>query len=103
MTLREQYFFFLGVGYVFSALTVFAIARGIAVETVAPLVDCYLNPNNQVAHPTSLLTGNDLMQALKLPPGPQVGKLLTEIQIARIEGRITTSEDALEFASQLRI
>jgi len=102
MTLREQYFFFLGIGYVFSALTVVAVARGIAVEAVAPLVDCYLNPNNQVAHPTSLLTGNDLMQALKLPPGPQVGKLLTEIQIARIEGRITTSEAALEFASQLR-
>jgi len=102
MNLREQYFFFLEVGYAFSALTVFAVARGIAVEAVAPLVDCYLNPNNQVAHPTSLLTGNDLMQALKLPPGPQVGKLLTEIQIARIEGRITTSEDALEFASQLK-
>ncbi|NET57930.1 MAG: CCA tRNA nucleotidyltransferase [Symploca sp. SIO2E6] len=102
MTLREQYFFFLGVGYVFSALTVLAVARGIAIEAVAPLIDCYLNPKNQIAHPTPLLTGNDLMQSLKLPPSPQVGKLLTEIQIARIEGRVATSEDALELAAQLR-
>ncbi|NEP60789.1 MAG: CCA tRNA nucleotidyltransferase [Symploca sp. SIO2G7] len=102
MTLREQYFFFLGVGCVFSALIVLAVARGIAVEVVAPFVDCYLNPKNQIAHPTPLLTGNDLMQALNLPPSPQVGKLLTEIQIARIEGRITTTEDALKFALQLR-
>ena len=102
MSLREQYFFFLEVGCVFSALVVLAVAGGIAVEAVAPLIDCYLNPHNQVAHPTPLVTGNDLMQALNLSPSPQVGKLLTEIQIARIEGTIVTSEDALEFASKLR-
>lgn len=100
MNLREQYFFFLEVGCIFSALTVLAVARGMTIEAVAPLINCYLNPNNQVAHPTPLVSGNDLMQALKLPPGPQVGKLLIEIQIARIEGRIATTEDALAFALQ---
>ncbi len=102
MTLREQYFFFLEVDHVFSALIVLAVAEGMSVEAVAPLIDCYLNPNNQIAHPTPLITGNDLIQVLNLPPSPQIGKLLTEIQIARIEGKITTSEDALKFASQLR-
>jgi tRNA nucleotidyltransferase (CCA-adding enzyme) len=100
MSLREQYFFFLDVGAVFPALVVLAVARGISVSAIAPLIDRYLNPNDQVAHPAPLLTGNDLMKALDLPASPLVGKLLTEIQIARIEGKISSREDALEFAAQ---
>jgi tRNA nucleotidyltransferase (CCA-adding enzyme) len=103
MSLREQYFFFLDVGAVFPALAVLAVARGISVSAIAPLIDRYLNPDDQVAHPAPLLTGNDLMKALDLPASPLVGKLLTELQIARIEGKIASREDALEFAAQLVI
>jgi tRNA nucleotidyltransferase (CCA-adding enzyme) len=41
------------------------------------------------------------MQALHLPAGPQVGKLLTEIALAQVEGKISTSAEALKLASQL--
>jgi tRNA nucleotidyltransferase (CCA-adding enzyme) len=41
------------------------------------------------------------MKALDLTASPQIGKLLTEIQIARLEGKINRREDALEFAAQL--
>jgi tRNA nucleotidyltransferase (CCA-adding enzyme) len=41
------------------------------------------------------------METLKLRPSPQIGKLLTEIQIARIEGKITTFDDALNFAQSI--
>jgi tRNA nucleotidyltransferase (CCA-adding enzyme) len=101
MPLREQYFFFLDVGSVFPALAVLAVVVGMPVATIAPLIDRYLNPDDQVAHPTPLVTGNDLMKALDLTASPQIGKLLTEIQIARLEGKINRREDALEFAAQL--
>ncbi|MEQ8469102.1 CCA tRNA nucleotidyltransferase [Coleofasciculus sp. E1-EBD-02] len=100
MSLREQYFFFQAVGSVFPALAVLAVAEGVLVESIAPLINRYLNPENQVAHPTPLVKGHDLMQQLKLPPSPQIGELLTEIQIARIEGKVSTRDEALEFATQ---
>jgi len=100
MSLREQYFFFQNVGLVFPALAVLAIAEGVSVESITPLMNRYLNPEDQVAHPTPLVTGHDLMQQLKLPPSPQIGELLTEIQIARIEGKVSTRDEALEFATQ---
>ncbi|MFP4122118.1 CCA tRNA nucleotidyltransferase [Coleofasciculus sp.] len=100
MSLREQYFFFQAVGPVFPALAVLAIAEGVSVESITPLINRYLNPEDQVAHPTPLVKGHDLMQQLKLPPSPQIGELLTEIQIARIEGKVSTRDEALEFATQ---
>ncbi|MEQ9482083.1 CCA tRNA nucleotidyltransferase [Coleofasciculus sp. F4-SAH-05] len=101
MSLREQYFFFQNVGSVFPALAVLAIAEGLSVESIAPLIHRYLNPEDQVAHPTPLVKGHDLMQQLKLPPSPQIGELLTEIQIARIEGKVSTRGEALAFAKRL--
>ncbi len=100
MSLRDQYFFFQNVGSVFPALAVLAIAEGVSVESIAPLIHRYLNPEDQVTHPTPLVTGHDLMQQLQLPPSPQIGQLLTEIQIARIEGKVATRDEALAFAKQ---
>ena len=101
MSLAEQYFFFQNVKGVFPAIAVLAVASGVELDAIAPLINRYLNPEDQVAHPTPLISGNDLMQALKLSPSPQIGKLLTDIQLAKIEGKITTSAQALEFANQI--
>ena len=101
MSLAEQYFFFQNVKGVFPAIAVLAVGSGIDVDAIAPLINRYLNPEDQVAHPKPLITGKDLMQALKLPPSPQVGKLLTDIQLARIEGKITTPAQALELAAEI--
>ncbi len=101
MSLAEQYFCFRTAGAVFPSLLVLAIATGMTVEAIAPLINRYLNPNDPVAHPTPLITGKDLMQALKLPSSPLVGELLLQIQLAQIEGRVFTAEEAIAFASQL--
>lgn len=101
LSVREQYFLFREVGRMFPALAVVAVASGITVDAIAPLVDRYLNPEDIVAHPTPLLSGNDLIAALKLPKGPTIGKLLLEIQLARVEGRISTKTEALELAAKL--
>jgi tRNA nucleotidyltransferase (CCA-adding enzyme) len=98
LTLRDQYFLFQGVGTAFPALAVLAVAVGLTVEAIAPLVQRFLTSNDPVAHPILPLTGRDLMTALNLPAGPQIGQLLQAIQLAQAEGKITTTEDALNFA-----
>jgi tRNA nucleotidyltransferase (CCA-adding enzyme) len=41
------------------------------------------------------------MLALNIPASPVVGKLLTEIAISQIEGKIYTAAQAIELAAQL--
>ncbi|MBD1933233.1 MULTISPECIES: CCA tRNA nucleotidyltransferase [Cyanophyceae] len=101
MSLPEQYFFFRGVGQVFPTLVVLAVASGTPVEELAPLIDLYLTPDDQVAHPTPLVTGTQLIQTFNLKAGPQVGKVLTALGLARAEGKISTSAEAIKLASQL--
>lgn len=99
--LREQYFLFRTAGRMFPVVAVLAVANGVAVEAILPLINRYLNPEDPVAHPTPLVTGKELMQALKIPSSPIVGKLLNDIALAKIEGKISTPTEALKFAFQL--
>jgi tRNA nucleotidyltransferase (CCA-adding enzyme) len=100
MSLREQYFWFQAVGINFPLLVVLAIAAGVELDSLVPLIDRYLNPSDQVAHPTPLVNGRDLIECLELEPSPTIGKLLTEIQVARIMGEISTPTEAIQFANQ---
>jgi tRNA nucleotidyltransferase (CCA-adding enzyme) len=111
MSLREEYFLFQEAGLVFPAIATLAVADNTSVEAMsddkpplrvyAPLITRYLNPDDLVAHPTALLSGKDLMLALNIPASPLVGQLLTEIAVAQIEGKISTAEQAIEFAAGL--
>lgn len=98
MTLKEEYFFFLAVGDVLPILAVLAISTGIDRRFIDPLIKRYLDPQDLVAHPQPLITGNDLIEVLKIKPSRQIGLLLTEIQLAFIEGKISTEAEALELA-----
>jgi tRNA nucleotidyltransferase (CCA-adding enzyme) len=100
-TLAEQYFFFKEVGATFSALAILAIAVGTPLEAIAPLIHRFLNADDPVAHPSSLVTGQDLMSALNLSAGPQIGQLLAALQLARAEGKIGTYEAAIAWAANL--
>ncbi|BAT54734.1 Polynucleotide adenylyltransferase region [Nostoc sp. NIES-3756] len=109
-TLREQYFLFQEAGTIFAATTVLALVHDTLVEAIpgdnrlsvySPLITRYLNPDDLVAHPTQLVSGKNLMIALNIPASPLVGELLTEIALARIEGKIATPEDAIAFARGL--
>ena len=101
LSLREQYFWFLAVKDIFPILIARAIATGVSSEIIQPLIKRYLDPTDQVAHPQSLVTGNDLIRQLNLKPSPVIGKLLTEIQIAQIESQISTPQQAIDFANAL--
>lgn len=100
MSLREQYFWFKSVGSNFPLLVGLAIAAGVELVKLADLIDRYLDPHDQVAHPISLVSGHELMKALQIAPSPTIGKLLTEIQLARIRGEISTPADAIQFAKE---
>jgi poly(A) polymerase len=50
--------------------------------------------------PPRLVTGDDLMRHLDLPPGPLVGRLLDRIEEARAAGEIASREDALALAAR---
>lgn len=101
MSLRDQYFLFRDLGIAFPILAVLAVAVGVPVAEISPLINRYLDPKDIVAHPTQLVSGNELMEYLNLPRSPRIGQLLMEIQLARVEGRISTREEALALTKEL--
>ena len=98
---RAQYELFQQVGVVFPALCIQALASGIEMTALRPLINRYLDPEDVVAHPVPLLSGQNLMNHLNLPPSPQIGRLLAALQIARAEGLIATQGEAIEFARRI--
>ena len=101
LSLREQYEFFQNAGATFPAIALLALALGTPLEAIAPLIHRFLTPDDSVAHATPLLTGQDLMTALRVPPGPLIGRLLAAIQLARAEAKIDTAAEALQLAAAL--
>ena len=99
MNLRQQYFWFLEVKDIFPLLMARAIALKIPRSLIDPLIERYLDPTDPVAYPQNLVTGNDLIEQLNLKPSPVMGELLTEIQVAQIESKIATPEQAIDFAA----
>lgn len=101
MSCREQYFLFQAVGAVFPALMVRSLAADVPLSVLSALIERFLDPEDPVAHPVPLVSGQDLMTNLRLSPGPQIGQLLAEIQLARAEGLICTPADALQLAAKI--
>jgi tRNA nucleotidyltransferase (CCA-adding enzyme) len=95
---REEYFLFQQVSTAFPALATWLMAVGHTLTELHPLIEAYLDPHNLIAHPQPLVSGKTLMTALELRPGPQIGKLLTALELAQADGKINTSEEALALA-----
>jgi len=62
------------------------------------LMDYYFQEYSK-SPPESLLTGNEIMEILALKPGKKIGELITLIEEAEREGRITTREEAIKIIS----
>jgi putative nucleotidyltransferase with HDIG domain len=52
--------------------------------------------------PAPLIRGDELAEKLGLEPGPELGQLLAELEEAAYAGEVTTREEALRFARDLR-
>jgi tRNA nucleotidyltransferase (CCA-adding enzyme) len=98
---RQRYFLFQAIGNALPALVVLARAEGTSMQALTPLIQAWLDPENTLAHPHPLVTGRDLLNQLHLTPGPKLGKLLNQLEIAQAEGTITSSSQALELAKYL--
>jgi putative nucleotidyltransferase with HDIG domain len=60
----------------------------------------YFHEHDLVVAPVRLLTGSELIVALGLQPGPEVGRLLKIIEEAQAAGEVTEREEALALARQ---
>lgn len=97
---RQQYMLFKSSGSSFLAIALLGLAQGLPEDVMLALINQYLTPNDPVAHPQPLLSGRELMQHLHLRPGPQIGELLEAIQITQAEGKISTQQEALDWAAE---
>ncbi len=64
---------------------------------VTGLIGYYFETYRQALAAAPLLNGNDLIRHFGLKPGPAVGSLLDQIEEARLDGSLTTREEALAF------
>ena len=69
---------------------------------VEQLYSYYFEAYAQVVSPPPLVNGGELIAALELTPGPQVGELLQLIEEAQAAGEISTLEEAIALARRHR-
>lgn len=60
----------------------------------------YLEQKSRV-FPPKLLSGEDVMNTLKIPAGPKVGQILERVRELQAEGKIHTREEAIELLPRL--
>ena len=70
---RAQYALFQQVGVVFPALCIQALASGIEMAALRPLINRYLDPEDVVAHPVPVLSGQDLADDCRDTPVLEAG------------------------------
>lgn len=98
LSLREFYFLFSELGNNFPIFALVFLSKNINNQLILKLINHYIDPKDKLAHPIPLITGHDLINYLQIKPSPQLGQLLTEVAIAQVEEKISTKEEALNFA-----
>jgi len=94
-TLRRQYELFKLAASGLPGVALLAWSHKFPSSTVRAWLNRYLDPQDPLAHPRPLLSGRDLIQALGLKSGPQIGQLLEALQLAQVEGQVSTPSQAL--------
>lgn len=69
---------------------------------VTELFRHYFEQYEKTVSPEPLINGRDLIQLLKIPAGPEIGRILRLVQEAQAAGELSTREEALEFAYTCR-
>ncbi len=70
-------------------------------DLIRTLLEAWWEHPQEVVAPTPLVNGSDLIEALHLSPGPQIGKLLEAIREAQAAGQATNRAQAMELARDL--
>lgn len=69
-------------------------------QAISLILDAYFRPDGALTHPQRLLDGKELMRALGLTPGKQVGVLLEEVLAAQLRGEVRTKDEAIAWAAR---
>jgi len=96
-SLKNQYKFFQPTLEFFPAIAALALASDYDFKAISTWLERWLNPDDAIAYPPSLITGDDLRQDLGIAPSPKIGELLESVKIAQVEGKIQTKEEAIAF------
>ena len=96
-SLKDQYKFFQPTLEFFPAIAALALASNYEFKAISTWLERWLNPDDAIAYPPSLITGDDLRQDLGIAPSPKIGELLESVKIAQVEGKIQTKEEAIAF------
>jgi tRNA nucleotidyltransferase (CCA-adding enzyme) len=82
----------------FPLVVVLWLANGATWEELHFCIHHYTDPQDRLAHPVAIINGSELMSSLSLSPSPLIGQLLASIQLARVQGKISTKAEAITFA-----
>lgn len=91
---------------VFYSWGLFVSEGGITTLPLRQLIGTMLSgyfAKDGLAHLPILINGNDIMSHLQIKPGPWVGKLMQDVQVAQAEGLVHTREQALVWLKQLNL
>jgi len=98
---KEQYKFFQSTLEFFPAIAALALASGYEFAKITPWLERWLNPQDAIAYPIALITGDDLRRDLGMKPSPKIGELLECVKIAQVEGKISSKAEAIAFIQSI--
>jgi len=70
----------------------------VTLDVCRTLLEAWFEKAEEIVRPVPLLNGDDLINELKLKPGPEIGKLLEAIRETQATGNLSSREAALAFA-----
>ncbi len=62
------------------------------------LLEAYYEKTEEIVQPSPILNGDDLINELKMNPGPEIGKLLESLREAQAAGQLSSRQEALAYA-----
>jgi len=96
----QTFFLYKQSGSVFPAISLLALAQGVPLSTVQPLINSFNDTTDPLAHAPTLITGNTLIQQLNVKPGPDMGKILAAVEQAQAMGEISDEEGAIAWVKE---
>lgn len=69
-----------------------------ALNVARLLLENYWEKPEESVSPPRLVDGHELMRVLEMEPGPRLGQLLEAIREAQATGKVSSREQALEYA-----
>ena len=67
------------------------------------LLERYFENLEKIEPLPKLLSGNEIMEILSVPPSPKLGEIISQLQEAQEDGEIATREQAVEFVRKYTI